>query len=142
MKHVSLTAMLLLAPLAALADPPPEQCPQPRNTGQAPAGEYERVNPLPASRANLRAGRKLYEARNGCAICHGVTGEGNGPLGPRFRPRPRNFACAQTVNGIPDGQLAWVIRHGSPDTAMPAHADYSDEQVWQLVLYLRELARR
>jgi hypothetical protein len=56
--------------------------------------------------------------------------------------RPRNFACAQTVNGIPDGQLFWIIRNGSPDTAMPAYKKLSDVQIWRIILYLRSLAKR
>ena len=45
------------------------------------------------------------------------------------------------MNGIPDGQLFWIIRYGSPDTAMPPSNTLSDEQVWQLVNYLRHLAK-
>ena len=59
----------------------------------------------------------------------------------QFDPPPRNFACAQTVNGIPDGQLFWIIQNGSPGTSMPSFKVLRDEQVWQVVLYLRELAR-
>jgi mono/diheme cytochrome c family protein len=44
------------------------------------------------------------------------------------------------VNGIPDGQLFWIIRHGSPDTAMPPSRNLNDQQVWQLVAYIRQLA--
>lgn len=57
-----------------------------------------------------------------------------------FDPPPRNFACKETVNGIPDGQLFWIIRNGSPGTAMPSFEELTDEQIWQLVLFLRELA--
>ena len=60
-----------------------------------------------------------------------------------FDPRPRNFACAQTVNGIPDGQLFWIIRHGAPGgaAAMPPHPKLSDQQIWELVLLLRQFAK-
>lgn len=120
------------------------ECPQPRFTGKAPAEYYGRVNALQPSSDNLEAGARLYLGRpraQSCAACHGDTGEGNGPLASMFSPRPRNFACSQTVNGIPDGQLFWIIRFGSPGTAMPDHVELSDLQVWQLVLHLRRLAR-
>ncbi|MNC88750.1 hypothetical protein D3C83_46000 [compost metagenome] len=58
-----------------------------------------------------------------------------------FDPRPRNFQCAATVNGIPDGQLFWIIRYGSPGTSMPPHPKLGDEQVWKVVAHLRRLAR-
>ena len=131
---------LLVSPLQA-REP---QCPQPRFTGQAPQPQYSQRNPLPASRAHLKAGRRLYrgKAEQGvdCAICHGRKGDGLGPLSDQFVPPPRNFTCEATINGVPDGQLFWIIRNGSPGTGMPAHDSLSDEAIWQLILELRRLA--
>ncbi len=138
------TLSLLGATLVAAAhrNPPPAECPQPRFTGQAPAALYNRVNPLAANRVNRRAGEDLYHEllQPACVDCHGERGEGNGPLASQFDPRPRNFACRQTVNGVPDGQLHWIIENGSPATAMPSFGFLSDEEIWQLVIYLRSLA--
>jgi hypothetical protein len=69
-----------------------------------------------------------------------MAGEGNGTLSSQFSPPPRNFACAKTVNSIPDGQLFWIIKNGSPGTAMPDHLKFNDTEIWQLVLYIRALA--
>lgn len=124
--------------------PPPGQCPQPRFTGKAPEPIRGRENPLPDSPEHRAAGRRLYleVAEPECAACHGRTGDGEGPLASQFAPRPRNFACAETVRGIPDGQLFWIIRNGSPGTAMPGYGDQLTEQeTWQLVRHLRRLAR-
>jgi mono/diheme cytochrome c family protein len=136
-------AIALLMPASLPAAPPPAECPQPRFTGRAPDAYYLRENPLVAG-ADLRFARRHYQgdARSvSCATCHGENGDGRGPMSDQFDPRPRNFACAQTVNGIPDGQLFWIIRFGSPGTSMPPHPRFSDEEVWQLVLYLRTMAR-
>jgi len=141
-------AILLLAGAGCAGDgsryPPAAECPQPRFTGQAPPALRQRINPLPATSANLDAGRALYAvaANPACRDCHGASGGGNGPLAGQFDPRPRNFSCAETVDGIPDGQLAWIVRNGSPGTAMPAFAGLSDDEIWQVVLYLRTLVRR
>ena len=132
----------LSAAASLQAAPPPAECPQPRFTGRAPDEYYLRANPFPA--ADLGEAQRLYvgDPRNiSCAACHGDKGDGRGPLSDQFDPRPRNFACAQTVNGIPDGQLFWIIRFGSPGTSMPPHPRLSDAQVWGLVRYLRTLAR-
>jgi hypothetical protein len=120
------------------------ECPQPRFTGKAPPEYYSLRNTLQGSSENLVAGETIYLGKPGassCAVCHGVKGEGNGSLARMFDPRPRNFACRETINGIPDGQLFWIIKFGSPGTAMPDHPDLSDTQIWQLVLQLRRLAR-
>ena len=142
-----LVALVAVAGIANCAGdgrryPPAAECPQPRFTGKAPEPLRVRVNPLPASPANLEAGRELYQRRAVpvCRDCHGDSGRGNGPLAGQFDPRPRNFSCAETVEGIADGQLAWIIENGSPGTAMPPFPVLSEQEVWQLVSYLRSLA--
>lgn len=129
--------------VGASSYPPASQCPQPRFTGKAPEDIYSLSNPLGRGSENAMAGRKLYEkgATPACQMCHGIKGDGQGPLAAQFDPPPRNFACAQTVNGIPDGQLFWIIQNGSPGTSMPDFRVLRDEQIWQVVLYLRQLAR-
>lgn len=126
------------------AAPEREECPQPRFTGKAPDEYYGRASPLAAGAQDGRAAKRLFigDGRSiSCASCHGEKGNGRGEMADMFKPPPRNFTCAQTVNGVPDGQLFWIIRFGSPGTSMPPHPDYTDEQVWQLVAYLRLLAR-
>ena len=136
-------AAFLVSPFA-LAQPPAGECPQPRFTGKAPAEYLALKDPLPSDAQNLKAGEKLFLGKSDgarCAMCHGKKGDGKGPMAEQFVPRPRNFACAETVNGIPDGQLFWIIRFGSPGTSMPAHDELDDTQIWQLVAHLRRLAR-
>ena len=127
--------------LAAHMSPPKSECPQPRFTGKAPSVLYARANPLEINRLNKRAGKELYEdlSNPSCVACHGKSGNGRGQLSGQFDPPPRNFACAATVEGIPDGQLHWIIKNGSPATAMPPFDYLTDEEIWQLVIYLRSL---
>jgi mono/diheme cytochrome c family protein len=135
-------ASALLAAGSAAAASSAAVCPQPRFTGKAPSEYYERRNPLEA--ADTRAAERVFRGDGrgvSCATCHGASGDGRGELSDQFSPPPRNFRCAQTVNGIPDGQLFWIIRYGSPGTSMPAHPQLSETQLWQLVAYLRQLAR-
>lgn len=126
------------------ASPPPGECPQPRYTDPAPDEYQQRKNPL-APDTDLRAARRIYLGDGdavSCAACHGEKGDGRGRMSAMFDPRPRNFACAQTVKGIPDGQLFWIIRFGAPGgaAAMPPHPRLTDRQIWELVLLLRGFA--
>lgn len=142
--YAGLFLILVAMGWPARAAPPPAQCPQPRFTGKAPDDYISRKNPLQPDAKDLAAGERLYFGTapgSGCAICHGEKGQGNGPLATQFDPLPRNFACAKTVNDVPDGQLFWIIKFGSPGTAMPSHKSLSDEQIWQLVSHLRHLAK-
>ena len=56
-------------------------------------------------------------------------------------PTPRNFTCGMTIKDIPDGQLFWVIKNGSPGTGMMAFAGLPGEQVWQMIQNTRLLAK-
>lgn len=121
----------------------PGECPQPRSTVQAPDEYYALSMPTASTNANPQSAKPVFEGNAdsvNCAICHGKKGDGRGALAAQYDPPPRNFACAKTINGVPDGQLFWIIRFGSPGTAMPPHKALKDEQVWQLILYLRQLA--
>ena len=142
---VLLSSLVWLASGAMLAQAAaPGECPQPRFTGKAPADYYARVNPIAPSDASAKAGASIFAGEKrlaNCTMCHGKNGDGRGALASQYDPPPRNFACAQTVNGVPDGQLFWIIRFGSPGTAMPPHPALSDEQIWQVILHLRHLAK-
>lgn len=116
-------------------------CPPTHKTPPAPPEYAALHNPLPASRDNLAAGKKLYRAETSCVACHGKEGDGAGVLAEQFAPPPRDFTCPTAMTPASDGQLFWVIRHGSDDTAMPPHLDLSDTQIWQLVLYVRQFRR-
>jgi cytochrome c553 len=136
---VSFVLILALSPFIVSAD----ECPQSRNTKRAPAEFYKMDNPLPADPENTMAGKILFEKKAKplpCMQCHGLDGTGNGPLAFGLNPSPRNFTCSQTIKGVPDGQLFWIIRNGSKGTGMPAFKKLEDEQIWQLILYIRKLS--
>jgi len=119
------------------------QCPQPRNTVKAPAKLYNRANPVENTLDNIERGRLLFQLdfQRTCVLCHGSQGDGTGGFGANLSPPPRNFTCSETMKGISDGQLFWVIRNGSPDTGMPPFQDLQDEQIWSLIHFIRSLAR-
>ena len=117
-------------------------CPQPRSTESAPPESLALDNPLRPTPEHLAAARALYHRTAkplACAQCHGEKGDGLGPLAAAYEPPPRNFTCAETMDTISDGQLFWIIRNGA-SAGMPAYGAPSDEEVWQLVLLLREFA--
>jgi mono/diheme cytochrome c family protein len=121
----------------------PAQCPQPRATVKAPDEFYNRTNPVENTPDNVEKGRLLFQldAQPTCVMCHGSQGDGTGGFGANLSPSPRNFTCTETMKDISDGQLFWIIRNGSPDTGMPPFQDLQDEQTWELMLFIRSLAR-
>jgi mono/diheme cytochrome c family protein len=119
-------------------------CPQPRSTELASAHIAARKSPLSSGSDVISAGEKLFQssaAPVACAQCHGKRGDGNGPMARMFNPAPRNFTCTETMSMIPDGQLFWVIKNGSIGTSMPAFNQLSDNEIWQLIIYLRSFSK-
>jgi len=95
-------------------------------------------NPLKPSQADLPGARRLYEDK--CAECHGDSGKGDGSQGKMYDPLPMNFTDAAKMNPITDGELFYKITEGH--RPMPGFKKrYTDEQRWQLVLFIRSLAQ-
>ena len=123
---------------------PGTACVQPRKTAKAPADFWAKTNPLPSSSSAIKAGKELFlkgAQPVACVMCHGELGDGKGLMGGAFVPPPRNFTCGIMMKELPDGQLFWIIKNGSPGTGMMAFAGLPDEQVWQLIHYIRSLAK-
>ncbi|HEY5626745.1 MAG TPA: c-type cytochrome [Nitrospira sp.] len=119
-------------------------CVQPRKTAKAPDTFLAKTNPLPASVETIQAGKTLFLKTAqpvACAMCHGEQGNGKGFMGAGLVPPPRNFTCGAMMKELPDGQLFWIIKNGSPGTGMMSFAGLPDESVWQLIRYIRTLAK-
>jgi mono/diheme cytochrome c family protein len=100
--------------------------------------EAKRVpNPLKPSGANLSAAQRLYLDK--CAECHGDSGKGDGSQAKMYDPRPADFTDAAHMNSVSDGELFYKISQGH--RPMPSFKKrFTEEQRWQLVLFLRSLA--
>lgn len=99
-----------------------------------------KVNLLERNAANIAAGKRLYE--NSCALCHGMTGLGDGEAGKDLKPPPANIAMFIKMHKVPDGYLYWTIAEGGIplQTAMPPFKDVMQEdEIWKTILFLREL---
>lgn len=87
-------------------------------------------------------GKALYQAK--CSQCHGDAGDGKGVGADLFTPRPRDFTSGafkirSTESGeLPlDSDLRRIIRRGMPYTGMPAWPGFSDQEVSDLICYLK-----
>lgn len=119
-------------------------CPQTRTTPQAPDEFFTLKNPLPLTVENLTRGEDLYQwsaEPSACKVCHGANGNGLGMMAQGLAAMPRNFACPQTMHPLSDGQMFWVIKNGTA-AGMPAYKFLSDNQVWRLILYLRQFSEK
>lgn len=94
-------------------------------------------NPLAGDRRAVLAGRDAYTGS--CATCHGVDGKGNGVYGQATYP-PATDLTTENAREKTDAELFWITKHGLSFTGMPGFgSQYSDQDVWSLVSYLRTL---
>ena len=94
-------------------------------------------NPIPSSPQALAAARAVYLEK--CANCHGDAGKGDGPDAANYFPSPTNLTDARHVNSVTDGEIFYQISQGRKP--MPGFKRrLTEEQRWQLVLFVRSLA--
>lgn len=71
-------------------------------------------------------------------------GDGMGPAAKGLNPKPRNFTDKKAMQKLTDEHLMKVIREGGASVgrsaAMPAHPQFSDQQLKGIVAYVRTFA--
>ena len=92
----------------------------------------------PSTPALLATGKATFEgSASGCVACHGLTGEGNGPVAFALKPPPRNFTKDPFKAGESVEQVFATITNGLPNTAMASFSkQLTDDQRWALAYYV------
>ena len=96
-------------------------------------------SPLDASPngSDVAMGRELYQKH--CETCHGFDGNGKTSAGGGVYPPPHSLSrAALAQRHRTDGELFYFIRNGVRNTAMPGW-QLPDQQIWQLVAFVRNL---
>jgi mono/diheme cytochrome c family protein len=100
---------------------------------------------VPAER--LDAGERAYLRY--CRNCHGMDGDGRGPMGVHLSPPPRDlrlgiikFASVPAGELPTDEDLARVVRSGLRGTAMLAWYGVSDRELVDIIQYVKSYSPR
>ncbi len=129
MKHLKLYLVLIAFGFTFVS--------QGQSTWVAPDSANSLKNPVADNSEALASGKTSFEAI--CFVCHGNQGKGDGLNAPNLE-RPPADLTAVTVQAQSDGALFWKISEGNPPM-LSFRYSLSEEQRWQLVHYIRELAR-
>jgi len=101
--------------------------------------ETAQINPIPPNSQSIAAGQNLFATH--CALCHGESGKGDGPVGLTLNPRPADLAQHAIPGVHTDAQLFEWITNGFPGSQMPPFKNtLSDSDRWNLVNFIRTLA--
>ena len=102
-------------------------------------GRHDR-NPVEASAESIEEGKQSFGSY--CAVCHGLDGQNTGvPFAATMSP-PVPLLTSRHVQSYTDGQLKWIIENGIYPSGMPpSRGVFSDDDMWQMVVYIRHLPK-
>lgn len=117
---------------------------------RVPVEELEQVKaiklPFPLTTDFVAKGKALYEGKAFCSACHGLDGTGKqmnvrSPL--HSGPLPTNFGDAAWQAARSNGELFWILKHGSHGTDMTSYLPLflTEEEAWQIVTYIRSFGK-
>lgn len=131
MRALTLVLALSLIPEAAVSAQRRWEAPQEANQLRNPFGS--------ADAEAIRQGRQTYETI--CAACHGERGDGAGGAGQSWDRPPADFTSPE-VQDQSDGSLYWKISEGNPPAMLQYKQTLTEDEIWQVVAYLRRLDRK
>jgi mono/diheme cytochrome c family protein len=94
-----------------------------------PSHDHEKASPYHGQADAIAAGRKIFLDR--CAQCHGENAEGT-----RKRPALKSERVQQEAT---EGDLHWLLVNGNMRKGMPSWAKLPDQQLWQVISYVKSL---
>ena len=117
--------------------PPPARSIPIEGAVHVPNSQTLPLNPIKADDASLARGKELFNIN--CKLCHGETGEGNGPIAAFLvKYKPANLT-SPLIKAFPDGQIFLVITNGVPDRMPPLNENLTVNERWDVVNYVRTL---
>ena len=100
----------------------------------APAAAKALKSPLTTAQAKPELGKAKFEEV--CAACHCENGKG----AVKTKPVPTDLTDHK-MHSMKDGEIYWVITNGIGKSMPGFKAQMSDTERWQIVPYVRQLAK-
>ena len=91
------------------------------------------------SQSSRDRGKAIYGGR--CAVCHGVDGRADTPVGRMLKPPPRNFADTVEMARVTVDRMYQAIKEGKPGTAMaPWGQVLTETEIGDVIDHIHSLA--
>jgi len=109
-------------------------------SGEKTAGEASKpVNPVKPTPESLAQGKKTYGFD--CAMCHGDEGAGDGDLAESMHLKLKDYRDAAVLKDKTDGEIYTIILNGKGQMS-GEEGRLKPEQIWNVVNYVRSLAKK
>jgi len=102
----------------------------------APAPSTNPVKPTPASQARAK---NIYAVD--CALCHGDNGNGKTDLAKDMQLTLLDWTDPKALGNLTDQQLFHIIRSGKDKMPSEDANRAKDDEVWNLVIYIRGMSK-
>ena len=137
---VTLACVLLLLPLQASPQEPNKPTEEKSTAESKSKSETaKQVNPVPSTPNSIASGKKSYTYD--CAMCHGKEGAGDGDLARDIHLKLRDYSDPATLKELTDGEIYSIIANGKGKMT-GEEGRMKPEQIWDMVNYIRSLAKK
>jgi mono/diheme cytochrome c family protein len=136
-----LSALLLLFCAVVAQQTTTQPSNQPKSTAYAaiPVDAARQANPVKSSPESITRAKKWWNID--CAMCHGADGNGKGETAKEMKLTIVDFTDPSTLKDRTDGEIFYIVKNGHQDMP-PEGQRVKTEEVWDLVNYVRSLAKK
>lgn len=135
MSRVAVWGLLWLGVWQQEKKPGEEKATVEKTTGEA----SKLVNPVKPTPESIAQGKKAYGFD--CAMCHGKEGAGDGDLVESMHLKLKDYRDPAALKDMTDGDIYTIITNGKGKMTGEEER-MKPEQVWNVVNYLRSLAKK
>jgi cytochrome c5 len=104
-----------------------------------PAADQQKKNPAKADKASLDVGRDAWGKY--CKSCHGKFGEGDGPKAEELKTELADYTQSK-FQSQSDGALFYKITKGRDEMPSSKKKNIEDEDVWNIINFMRTFAKK
>jgi hypothetical protein len=111
-----------------------------QDAATAPATPPDKKNPVTATTESQAKAKKMWTYD--CEMCHGATGNGKTDLANDMKLNLTDLSDPKTLDGKTDAELFDLIKNGKDKMPPEDAARAKPDDIWNLVIYARRLAKK
>jgi mono/diheme cytochrome c family protein len=135
---MSKSFLLLPAVLLLAITPTPSSGRMSQEAAPAPAAAAAK-NPVKSTAESQAKAKKLYSLD--CAMCHNDNGNGKSDLAKDMQLKLSDWTDPKSLAAKSDKELFDLIRSGKDKMPAEAEGRAKDDEIWNLVIYIRSLSK-